>query len=173
MELLILSICCELERTIAWKCYNYPVRILSLFMLQYLYTWIWHALFVFLLFAFFFNSFKQMPGLNFVYIVIFLFTIPWMRVSIVLVQVLLLWYYEGTVSIQQSSVFYLFYIFVFILIRRLKTILTPQTGLKRNFEIVINGDKYFCVFFKLPSADFWSKMIRCVINGSASFNGAP
>ena len=122
---------------------------------------------------FFFNSFKQMPGLNFVYIVIFLFTIPLMRVSIVLVQVLLLWYYEGTVSIQQSFVFYLFYIFVFILIRRLKTILTPQTGLKRNFEIVINGDKYFCVFFKLPSADFWSKMIRCVINGSASFNGAP
>ena len=121
----------------------------------------------------FFYSFKQMPGLNFVYIVIFLFTIPWMRVSIVLVQVLLLWYYEGTVSIQQSSVFYLFYIFVFILIRRLKTILTPHTGLKRNFEIVINGDKHFCVFFKLPSADFWSKMIRCVINGSASFNGAP
>ena len=143
-----------------YRCLCYSIYILEFDML---------CLCSYLLRFFFFYSFKQMPGL----IVIFLFTIPWMRVSIVLVQVLLLWYYEGTVSIQQSFVFYLFYIFVFILIRRLKTILTPQTGLKRNFEIVINGDKYFCVFFKLPSADFWSKMIRCVINGSTSFNGAP
>ena len=58
MELLILSVCCELKRTIAWKCYNYPVRILSLFMLQYLCTGIWHASFVLLLVAFFSHSRK-------------------------------------------------------------------------------------------------------------------
>ena len=84
MELLILSVCCELKRTIAWKCYNYPVRILSLFMLQYLYTGIWHASFALLLVAFFFltHSRKCRFCLHWNFVV--------MRVSIALVQGLLM-----------------------------------------------------------------------------------
>ena len=99
MELLILSVCRELKQTIAWKCYNYPVRILSLFMLQYLYAGIWHASFVLLLFAFFLNSFKKMPGFDFVYIEILSFTIPWWGFQLHSYKVYL-WYSEESVSIQ-------------------------------------------------------------------------
>ena len=90
MELLILSVCCELKRTIAWKCYNYPVRILSLFMLQYLSTGIWHASFVLLLVAFFFKLIQENARCRFCLHWNFVVYNTVMRVSIALVQGLLM-----------------------------------------------------------------------------------
>ena len=191
MELLILSVCRELKRTIAWKCYNYPVRILSLFMLQYLCTGIWHASFVLLLVAFFSHSRKcqvsilftlkfcrlqyRDEGFNctrtrFTYDIVkgqFLFSkalssicftylssAQSSRFAMFLAARASFFFLKGKLKITAEywkPVKYLESIWRLFLIL---TILTSQTGLKRNFETVINGDKHFCVFFKLPSTDF-------------------
>ena len=188
MELLILSVCRELKRTIAWKCYNYPVRILSLFMLQYLYTGIWHASFALLLVAFFFLThsrkcqvsilftlkFCRDEGFNctrtrFTYDIVkgqFLFSKALSSICFTYLSSAqssrfamfsgkgAFFFLKGKLKITAEywkPVKYLESIWRLFLIL---TILTSQTGLKRNFETVINGDKHFCVFFKLPSTDF-------------------